>query len=394
MLELIWVVLIIITLVSLLLPAIQTSRESARNLQCINNLNQVGLAMHQYHQSFRVLPSGSVDDQGPVLTGRNRYAISWIAQILPYLGETGTYRQIDFQTPRLSMMTPIDRDRWLKQESQRTIQEMLDARTEQEDSTESGMDEPIESAEPQEISDAQGNSQASNSHASDSSTPDSTEEAAMVEFEFAAGEWDPVSLPSEEQSFDWLLCPSSPDRGGNGPSRFAGTHYAGCSNSFESPIDITNDGLLYLNSSERLDEIPDGASQTVLLGEHTDVHGGMGWLFGDAGTLKTGTPLDHSAGSRVLGPNIMEGSFKLSTMMNADRDQVSQQTIDEMSEEDRQQANQLLRTVGGFGSHHPQHINFAFADGSVRSLNKQIDPDVFRRLCNRRDGTVISNSRF
>src|SRR5688572_8489446 len=78
--ELLVVIAIIGVLVALLLPAIQAAREAARASQCRNHLKQVGLALHQYHDTMGRLPPGWVANQPEGVPGWG-----WSAALLPYL---------------------------------------------------------------------------------------------------------------------------------------------------------------------------------------------------------------------------------------------------------------------------------------------------------------------
>jgi len=84
--ELLVVIAIIGVLVALLLPAVQTARESARRMSCSNNLKQAPLACHGYHDAYNVLPPARLDHRG---------AITWAVQILPYLEQDAFFKQWD-----------------------------------------------------------------------------------------------------------------------------------------------------------------------------------------------------------------------------------------------------------------------------------------------------------
>ena len=92
LIELLVVIAIIAVLVALLLPAVQQAREAARRSQCKNNLKQIGLALHNYHDVANTFPYG-------LMVGANLDANTWGIMILPYLDQAPLYNQYNSSVP-------------------------------------------------------------------------------------------------------------------------------------------------------------------------------------------------------------------------------------------------------------------------------------------------------
>jgi len=90
------VIAIIGILVALVLPAVQAAREAARRMKCSNNVKQIALALHMYHDTHRVLPSGSMyaEELSAIVAGP--YSWGFMALILPYLEQGAIYDTMDF----------------------------------------------------------------------------------------------------------------------------------------------------------------------------------------------------------------------------------------------------------------------------------------------------------
>jgi prepilin-type N-terminal cleavage/methylation domain-containing protein/prepilin-type processing-associated H-X9-DG protein len=96
LIELLVVIAIIAILISLLVPAVQKVREAAARLQCENNLKQIGLAMHGFHDTNKGLPPGYYATAAYPGTSPGW---GWAAYILPYLEQIVLHRQLNFAQP-------------------------------------------------------------------------------------------------------------------------------------------------------------------------------------------------------------------------------------------------------------------------------------------------------
>jgi prepilin-type processing-associated H-X9-DG protein/prepilin-type N-terminal cleavage/methylation domain-containing protein len=170
-----------------------------------------------------------------------------------------------------------------------------------------------------------------------------------------------------------LLCPSSPRRNA--------ICYAGCHHDVEAPIAADNHGVLFLNSHVRFDDITDGLAQTILLGElKSNDPLILSWASGTRATLRnTGAVLNSENPLTALYAGIAQFS-----------------EAEKQATAARMYADGVIPVdfVGGFSSWHPQGANFAFCDGSVRSIKQAVQERVYHLLGNRADGELISANTF
>ncbi len=173
-----------------------------------------------------------------------------------------------------------------------------------------------------------------------------------------------------EVTLPWMICPSS-GRATAGQGLYAGNHH-----SIEAPIDTTNDGMLYLNSSVRLRDVDDGLQYTLLAGEITEP---TRWYVGTRESLRnTGDRIARPSSGAVVAPG-EENAWELAPETEANQPALDPAVV---------KAQRLLR-VGGYGSVHTGGANFAFVDGRVQFINQSIDSNIYRRLGSRRDGEVV-----
>jgi prepilin-type N-terminal cleavage/methylation domain-containing protein/prepilin-type processing-associated H-X9-DG protein len=223
--------------------------------------------------------------------------------------------------------------------------------------------------------------------------------------DFGVGIYATNNLTVRSVSLNMLLCPSEA-RGRNSFAAFgnpsfnsalsnipdpAMCSYAACHNDVESPIDTGNHGVFFLNSRVRLDEIEDGLSHTIFLGEKRPPGDELGWASGTRATLRnTGTPINQTKLEPTDLTPYMSGFNPENVTPDPDRTSMRAEPAPAPSVP----IPLVPITVGGFSSSHPGGSNFLFGDGSVHYLRTSIDAGVFRLLGNRADGVPIGDDQF
>jgi prepilin-type N-terminal cleavage/methylation domain-containing protein/prepilin-type processing-associated H-X9-DG protein len=285
--ELLVVIAIIGILISMMLPAIQASREAARRAHCVNNLIQIGTGLQNYQSAYNMLPAGCTNKEGPIHNVAQGYQMGWMVQLLPYIEENVAFKHTDFT------VSPYD----AKNADVRAV---------------------------------------------------------------------PISM---------FLCPSycgeqdirPKGKDGEPEGRpVAISTYAGCQNDVETPIDVNNKGVLFLNSHITSDDVTDGTTHTIYVGEKISDEDDLGWMSGTRATLRNaGIDLSRSS-----------SQFRY------------ERRATEQPPAEGGPASDLY--VGGFGSDHPGVCNFLFGDGRVQSIDKEIELNVLQKLANRADGELLS----
>ncbi len=273
-------------------------------------------------------------------------------------------------------------------------------------------------------------------------------------FDFSKSVYDKANHAPRMAALATLGCPSSSSSWGGG--LYLGvSDYAGCHHDLEQPIDVTNHGVLFLNSGVRLSEIGDGASHTFFLGEklqEEDDTGAfdLGWASGTRATLRnTGKLLNAGQGtvaSNYQSPeNWAELEVRLARGENIERltsleldalpigptepeNKADESTPEEPATDDSaneepkapvaeakpaevQTPNAVTPAadtvgdgqppatrgplwVGGFDSEHDGGANFLMGDGAVRFVSDQINLQVYRQLGHRDDGLLLDDKDY
>lgn len=243
LIELLVVIAIIAILIALLLPAVQQAREAARRTQCKNQLKQLGLALHNYHDAHSAFPIGT---RTPIS------APNWRIAVLPFLDQTALYNQLDI-------------------DSQATVGGFSGRR---------------------EDSSSYGYGTAENSILAGHVVPGWNCPSSPLSTN-AVGQTPTYNNAEEGQTHDYVgIAGAAPDPSGTTTTCSAVSGYGGI---------VCQNGMLYPNASKKMRDVKDGTSNTMIVGEQSGLvgdldiranyHGGWaGFTTGGNPAAMTGSP--------------------------------------------------------------------------------------------------------
>ncbi len=212
--------------------------------------------------------------------------------------------------------------------------------------------------------------------------------------DFNKSAYDPANAPARQQRINVFLCPSD---GSSGVSPTAGaTSYCGIHNDFETPIDVNQNGVLFLNSSIRYEQITDGSSNTIYVAEcRLNTGSDLGWMSGTRSSLRNlvvaipnnppaAVPSSNDGTGSAQSVAQGEATFRLhaTSLSNVNGSNLRQELAD-------MEAGREF--VGGPSSFHVGGGHFVMGDGSIRFISQNIDPKTFRNLAHRSDGDMLKD---
>ncbi len=375
--ELLVVIAIIGILVGMLLPAVQQVREAARRADCLNNLRQIGLAMHNYHSALRRFPAGWIDFDPSSHLPQQGNRFGWSSIILPFIDQENLYKTYETRGAVIY---------W--------------------DNFNLGINGLVDD---------------------DASTVLTIYTCASDSMPDINPNWDPTSTSSLHPAG---LATYPVPIGPLAKLNYAGNFGVGISDVGESLMLIPqnngmlsgpfpdmgsglvfeNDGVFCCNSSVSIRQFTDGTSNTVLVGER----GGIDPNAAAEGRtdmpnllVRIGLP-DSQITPRLKGTGDInrwrglggDGSAQVSMgppLNNIDGSPPAFYTARQdylLNGSTDWDGDGMNAYTNGYSSAHPAGVNMCFADGSTKFMSESVGIELLQNLLQRNDGQVISQEDF
>lgn len=330
LIELLVVIAIIAVLIALLLPAVQAAREAARRAQCTNNLKQIAIACHNYHDQMGSFPPGSVTN------GNNWKGTwwNWAACILPQMEQRAIYNAINFSQPIIAPPGQMDTNSTVWKS---VVNSYLC---------------PSDPVGPGIVSNM--NWVCPNSHNNNYTGAVTCYVANMGDNKFG------------NPTFDFYSSESAP---GVAPNW-------GCGGTFRGLFGDCSMGM-----TKALRDCTDGTSNTILMGENSpNMNGSLLWVNGDGTYSVTTIPLNWKSTLKDGETDLSDGSV------------CGINQLGNFTQALHCYRNQTVNY--GFKSWHPGGAGFAMADGSVKFIKQTISPRTYNALGTRANGEVVSADAY
>ncbi|QDS86523.1 hypothetical protein EC9_06870 [Rosistilla ulvae] len=323
--ELLVVIAIIGILVGLLLPAVQAAREAARRMQCSNNLKQIGIAMHNYHDTFKKLPMGLKNDYGHALDMRGQQYGHKLPSGTPFQSNMAQYNWSAYIAPFVELQNAFD----AIDVNGRYAAEAMDIAT-----ARAVVATPVAGFR----------------------CPSDTGEDVNVHGIYRVKALNGTTYDVATSNYAGV----ADDDGGGGGLNLS-MDARGCK------------GVLYNDSDDRFRDVTDGTSNVLLVGERADeTYNG---LCGKKQITGAATLYVSSAQSLLAHSN--RGASSALGVAGAGINVDAPNCAD------------MYNVKVPFTSLHPGGAQFVLVDGSVHFLSETLDLTTYRRLANKEDGNPV-----
>jgi prepilin-type N-terminal cleavage/methylation domain-containing protein/prepilin-type processing-associated H-X9-DG protein len=346
LIELLVVIAIIAVLIALLLPAVQAAREAARRTQCVNNLKQIGLAVHNYLSSFATFPMAAITFNNadfnspcdaPSMTGNKRF--TFFSLILPSMEQQPVYNSLNFMLSAINAWGPTHGGR----------------------------------------ANATAFSTVISSFVCPSDLPQT-----------------PLPVPSVSQNA-YTQCSYAVNVG----TWNVVAYFYGCAVNgnvyYPGRIEYPGNGPFDKSTAYREASITDGLSNTIFVGEYSRfINDRVTWMnqwasWGNFVAISSPRTLRGQGGACTL-PRLNAGLMVPCSPGSG----IPLGTFDDSDYKAWTLNPPLYKEVGNFGFHslHPGGVNMLFGDGSVRFLKATLDQRVLMGLGTRNQGEAISADAY